>query len=216
MRAAAAAATVPLSFADNSEDVRLGADVSVELDELPAARPFAAEGCTEDNDTFADGEAACGVTAGVGVGSVKMVVVITEVVTDIIGGSVFAKGTDEAAAGVRVSIDTAVTVSVLGGIVDVSLNVVVTPGTARVGDPASVDECEPILEIPPRTEDLLQGVWCRTCQYQRRRIISYVCLGSSGFGSTISSEPGQAGCHQGLCPVTNTSHHVSGTTNWHV
>ena len=98
----------------------------------------------------------------IGVGSVKMVVVILEVVTDIIGGSVFAKGIAEATAGVRVCIDTAVTVRVLGGTIDVSLNVEVTPGTTRVVESpvASVDVCEPIFEIPPRTEDLLQGVWC--------------------------------------------------------
>jgi hypothetical protein len=89
---------------------------------------------------------------------VKIVVVIIEVFTDIIGGSVFAKGTAEVTAGVSVSIDTAVTVRVLGGIVEVSLNVEVTPKGAMVGDPASVDECEPIFEMPSTTEDLLQGV----------------------------------------------------------
>lgn len=92
----------------------------------------------------------------------KMVAVII-VVTDTVGGSVFAKGTAEASAGVRVSIDTAVTVRVLGGIIDVDLNVEVAPGTRRVVEStaASEDVCEPIFEIPPRTEDLLQGVWCK-------------------------------------------------------
>jgi hypothetical protein len=92
------------------------------------------------------------------VGSVKIVIVIIEVDTDIMVGSVFPKGTAEATAGVRVSIDTAVTVRVLGGIVEVSLNVEVTPRGAMVGSPASVDECEPIFEYLQQTEDLLQGV----------------------------------------------------------
>jgi hypothetical protein len=87
-----------------------------------------------------------GVGIRIGMDCVKIVVVIIEVVTDIIGGLVLSKGNAEAAAVVRVSIDIAVTVRVLGGIVDVSLNVEVTPGTARVGNPAaSEDGCEPIF-----------------------------------------------------------------------
>jgi hypothetical protein len=91
-----------------------------------------------------------------------MVAVII-VVTDIVGGSVFSRGAAEASAGVRVSIDTAVTVRVLGGIIDVGLNVEVAPGTTWVVESptANEDVCEPIFEILPRTEDLLQGVWCR-------------------------------------------------------
>jgi hypothetical protein len=39
-RAAAAAAAVALPFADKSEAVRLAAELVVELDTFPAARPF--------------------------------------------------------------------------------------------------------------------------------------------------------------------------------
>ena len=145
---ARAAAAVAPPLADWSDEVRLPAEVSIELDDFPAARPFGSDACT---GTLDDDEIACADTAGVmvavatGVGSVKIVVVIIEVVTDIIGGSVFAKGTAEATAGGRVSIDIAVTVRVLGGTIDVSLKVEVTPVAARVACPAaSVDVCEPI------------------------------------------------------------------------
>lgn len=82
-----------------------------------------------------------------GEASVKIVVVNTdkiEVVTeiDITGGSVFANGTAEAIVGVMVSIDRAVTVRVLGGMIDVALKVEVTAAGA------SVDVCEPISRYP--------------------------------------------------------------------
>jgi hypothetical protein len=162
--AAAVAVAVELPFADKSEAVRLAAELVVELDTFPAARPFGLEACTEATEVQVGDETACTEKAGVtiGVSSVKMVAVII-VVTDIVGGSVFSRGTAEASAVVRVSIDTAVTVRVLGGIIDVGLNVEVAPGTTWVVESptANEDVCEPIFEILPRTEDLLQGVWCR-------------------------------------------------------
>jgi len=170
---ARAAAAVAPAFADCSNEVRLPADVSTELDDFPTARPFGSDAWTEasDDDDDEEEEIACVDTAEVtavvatGEASVKIVAVITEVVTDIKIDSVFAKGATEATVSVRVSIDTAVTVRVLGRILEaVSLNVEVTAGTATVvvWAAANVEECEPIFEIPPRRDDLLQGVWCRS------------------------------------------------------
>jgi len=170
---ARAAAAVAPAFSDCNNEVRLPADVSTELDDFPAARPFGSDAWTEapDDDDDEEEEIACVDTAEVtavvatGEGSVKIVAVITEVVTDIKIDSVFAKGATEATVGVRVSIDTAVTVRVLGRILEaVSLNVEVTAGTATVvvWAAANVEECEPIFAIPPRRDDLLQGVWRRS------------------------------------------------------